>query len=101
MNRYILSPEAAGDLFDIWDYIESQSRAEIADRVVSEIRARIEFLSGSPSVGHRRKDLSHHDLRFFASYSYLIVYRPNTNPLQIVSILHGRRDVEQILNDRF
>jgi hypothetical protein len=30
----------------------------------------------------------------------LIVYRPETKPLQIASILHGRRDVEQILKGR-
>ena len=34
------------------------------------------------------------------TYSYLIVYRAETMPLQIVSILHGRRDVEQLLRDR-
>jgi len=39
-------------------------------------------------------------VKFFSVFSYLIVYRPDTNPLQVVSILHGRRDVEQILKDR-
>jgi antitoxin ParD1/3/4/toxin ParE1/3/4 len=100
MSPYILSPEALGDLVDIWLYIDSQSRAEVADRVVAAIRAKIEFLCQSPGVGHRRKDLSEHDLRYFAVYSYLIVYRPTTKPLEIVSILHGKRDVERILDDR-
>jgi hypothetical protein len=35
-----------------------------------------------------------------AIFLRLIVYRPDTKPLQIVSILHGRRDVEQILRGR-
>ncbi len=100
MSRYVLSLEAAGDLVDIWNYIERQSRSEVADRVIAEIRARIELVCGSPGIGHRRKDLSEHDLRYFAVYSYLIVYRPTTKPLQIVSVLHGSRDVEQILDDR-
>jgi len=39
-------------------------------------------------------------VKFFSVYSYLIVYRPEMKPLQIVSILHGRRDVEQILKGR-
>jgi hypothetical protein len=30
----------------------------------------------------------------------LVVYRPETKPLQVVSILHGRRDVQQILRGR-
>lgn len=100
MIRYVLSPEAADDLVEIWNYVGSQSRAEIADRVVAEIRAKIGLLCNSPGIGHRRKDLSEHDLRYFAAYSYLIVYRPTTKPLEIVSILHGRRDVERILDDR-
>jgi len=33
-------------------------------------------------------------------YSYLIVYRPESRPLEIVSILHGRRDVARILTER-
>jgi hypothetical protein len=40
------------------------------------------------------------DVKFFPVYSYLIVYRPMTKPLQIASILHGRRDLLQLLKDR-
>jgi len=40
-------------------------------------------------------------VKFFPVYSYLIVYRPETKPLQVVSILHGRRNVERILKERF
>jgi plasmid stabilization system protein ParE len=58
------------------------------------------FLAGTPAAGHRRKDLTDENVRFFPVYSYLIVYRPEMKPLQIVSILHGRRDVEQILKGR-
>jgi|SRR5580698_7449395 toxin ParE1/3/4 len=100
MIRYILSAEAAGDLIDIWQYIESRSRPEIADRVVAKIREKIDLLCDSPDIGHRRKDLTGDDVRFFAAYSYLIVYQPATKPLRIVSVLHGRRDIERILDDR-
>jgi len=36
-------------------------------------------------------------LSFFPVYSYLIVYRPERHPLQVVSILHASRDHRQIL----
>ena len=65
MIRYILSAEAAGDLIDIWQYIESRSRPEIADRVVAKIREKIDLLCDSPDIGHRRKDLTGDDVRFF------------------------------------
>jgi len=48
--RYVLAPEAALDLVEIWHYIRE--------------------------------------------------YRPKTKPLQIACILHGRRDVEQVLKGR-
>jgi|SRR5579864_1056581 len=99
-SRYILAPEAAQDLVEIWRYITKQSNAEMANDVESVIRDRIVFLSGTPGAGHWRKDLTHEKVKFFSVYSYLIVYRPETKPLQVVSILHGRRDVERIMKDR-
>ena len=72
----------------------------MADRIEFAIRERIAFLAGTPGVGHRRKDLTDEDVKFFPVYSYSIVDRPGTNPLQIASILHGRRNVEQILRGR-
>jgi antitoxin ParD1/3/4/toxin ParE1/3/4 len=97
VSLYVLAPQAALDLFEIWRYIAEQSSVTLADRVESVIRERMAFLAGTPGAGHRRKDLTVHNVRFFPIYSYLIVYRPETKPLQIASILHGRRDVEQIL----
>ena len=64
------------------------------------IRDKIIFLAASPGAGHWRKDLTDQAVKFFPVYSYLIVYRPDTKPLQVVSILQGRRDVEQILKGR-
>jgi toxin ParE1/3/4 len=98
--RYVLAPEAALDLVQIWRYLKEHSSIEIADRVESVIRDKIVFLATNPGAGHWRKDLTHEVVKFFPVYSYLIVYQPETRPLQIVSILHGRRDVEQLLRDR-
>ena len=99
-RRYVLAPEAASDLVQIWRYVKKQSSIAVADRVESVIREKIVFLAGSPGAGHWRKNLTDEAVRFFPVYSYLIVYRPETKPLQVVSILHGRRDLEQILTDR-
>jgi plasmid stabilization system protein ParE len=98
--RYILAPQAALDVFEIWRYVKEQTSIAVADRVESAIRERMALLAENPGAGHHRKDLTDEDVKFFPVYSYLIVYRPETKPLQIASILHGRRDVEQILKDR-
>jgi toxin ParE1/3/4 len=85
--RYVLAPEAALDLVQIWRYIRKESTLEMADRVEAAIRNKIAFFAKSPGAGHSRTDLTDENVRFFPVYSYLIVYRPQTKPLQVVSIL--------------
>lgn len=99
-RRYVLAPEAAIDLVQIWRYLKRQGGIETADRVESAIRDKIVFLAENPGVGHLRENLTNETVKFFPVFSYLIVYRPGTKPLQIVAILHGHRDVEHILKDR-
>jgi antitoxin ParD1/3/4 len=99
--RYVLAPEAALDLVQIWRYLKKQSSVAVADRVESVIRNKIIFLARTPGAGHRNKDLTNEAVKFFPAYSYLIVYRPETKPLQVVAILHGHRNVERILKGRF
>ncbi|MGA8274145.1 MAG: type II toxin-antitoxin system RelE/ParE family toxin [Candidatus Sulfotelmatobacter sp.] len=99
-RRYFLAPEAALDLVQIWRYIKNRSSVETANRIESVIREKIASLAVSPGAGHWRKNLTDEAVKFFPVYSYLIVYRPDTKPLQIVAVLHGHRDTEQILNDR-
>jgi hypothetical protein len=64
-----------------------------------EIRSH--FSPQTPGSGHRRDNLTTENVRFSPVYSYLIVYRLDTKPLQIAAILHGRRDLERILTNRF
>jgi antitoxin ParD1/3/4/toxin ParE1/3/4 len=98
--RYVLAPQAAQDLVEIWRYIYHHSSLQMANHVEFVIRQRIEFLSKNPGAGHRRRDLTEKDVRFFPVYSYLVVYRSQTKPLQVVTILHGRRDLEGILKGK-
>ena len=99
-RRYILAPQAARDLVQIWRYIKKESSEETADRVESVIRSKFAYLADFPNGGHWRRDLTEAAVRFLSVYSYLIVYRPETKPLQIVAILHARRDVARILPKR-
>lgn len=99
-SRYVLALEAARDVVGIWRYIKKQSSLEMAERVEAVIRDRIVFLATNPNAGHWRKDLTSEAVRFFPVYSYLIVYRPASTPLQVVGVLHGRRNVEKILRQR-
>jgi toxin ParE1/3/4 len=72
----------------------------LADRVEEVILEKMGALAGDPGIGHWCSDLTAADVRFFAVYSYLIVYRPSTKPLQIVAVLRRARDVLALLKKR-
>jgi len=54
-------------------------------------------LSRNPGIGHLREELADRRPCFFLVYSYLIVYRFETKPLQVLRVLHAARDVQSIL----
>jgi plasmid stabilization system protein ParE len=56
--RYVLAPEAALDLVQIWRYIRTESSITVADRVESAIRDKIVFLARTPGGGHWSKHLT-------------------------------------------
>jgi len=49
-GRYVLAPEAASDLVQIWRYIKKQSSVAMADRVEAVILDRIAFLPENPGA---------------------------------------------------
>lgn len=91
MSSYIVHPEAAQDLNEIWEYIARDS-LDAADRVINNIRDAMQSLAGMPQIGHRRRDLTSSPLRFWRVYDYLIVYAPDEQPMLVVAIIHGRRN---------
>ena len=97
MKRFVLTRRAEQDLEDIWDYI-SQDSVHAADQVLHAIEKSIGRLVRNPGIGHLREDLADERHRFYLVYSYLIVYRVNTRPLQIIRVLHASRDVQAILS---
>ena len=96
---YALSSYALHDLFEIWNHIR-QDNPDAADRVEAELPDKCESLARMPGQGHRRTDYTKSPILFFLIYSYLIAYRPGTDPLQILGIVHGARDVKRLLKQR-
>lgn len=96
MTRFRLTPLARRDLEEIWDYLALDNR-EAAERVLDRIEAAIRELVRTPGMGHLREDLADRRHRFFLIYSYLIVYRPETRPLEIIRVLHASRDIRALL----
>jgi plasmid stabilization system protein ParE len=96
MADFFYSPEARLDLLEIWGFI-AQDNLDEADRVEREIEQAITALAANPQLGHLRGDLTSRPVRFKAIYSYLIIYDPESRPLEVVRILSGYRDVAELL----
>lgn len=97
MKSYRLTPAAENDLFSIWSYIALRNEAA-ADDLESEILNACLRLSAKPDLGHFRRDLTQRNLRFFSVRSCcLIVYNSESDPLEIIRILHGARDAKSEL----
>jgi plasmid stabilization system protein ParE len=102
MTAYVLTPLAKADIFDIWAYVAEHSEP-VADSVEQAIYDACAFLAEGPLRGHTRPDLTTPPLRFWTLIrypNYTVVYRPETDPLQIVAVLHGRRNLLRILKQR-
>lgn len=92
MRRFVLSEAAAGDLRDIYAYIAADDPVA-ARRVLEDIRIAMQRLADHPGLGHLRDDLADEALRVWTVHSYLVVYRPDARPLQVVRVLSGYRDI--------
>ena len=76
----------------------SRDSVEAAARVRREIRDACRRLAQHPHSGHQRSDLTtRQDVLFWPVYSYLIIYRPDKKPLEVLRVLHGNRDLTRIL----
>jgi antitoxin ParD1/3/4 len=73
---------------------------DAAERVETEIVTTCRRPAGYPLMGTRRQDLTPLPVRFWTVpkfSNYVIVYRPETAPLQVVAVLHGKRDLKEVL----
>lgn len=96
MTDYVLAPAAVEDLDEIWLHIAGDS-VDAAERVLDELEAACVLLAARPHAGHLREDLADASVRFWPVRSYLVVYRPDRVPLEIVRFWHGARGTTNLL----
>ena len=91
MRRFRLSPAATADIEQI-DAFRDEHAPPATDVVIDGLRDAMRRIAAAPGIGHLREDLADEPLRFCPVWSYLIIYRP-TDPIEIVRVVHGARDV--------
>ncbi len=101
MSGYILQPTAQEDLCDIRDFYMQEAGYRIARQMLVEFVEAFRFLASTPGAGHKREDLAEdRPILFWPIREYLILYKPGTDPLCIITIVRGSQDVPRIIRRR-
>jgi len=93
MARYRIARRAATDLNAIWRFIARDSPAA-ADQFLDRLYHAFVGLAHAPRIGAQRFHLAP-ELRMFPVREYLIFYRPIDDGVEIVRVLHGKRNITQ------
>jgi plasmid stabilization system protein ParE len=99
MNRYVLSVAAELDLDEIWEYI-AQDNLDSADRWIGKLFDAFQLLAQTPAIGHKREDLTPLPVLFWPVGAYLILYRVQSEWIEIVAVTQGARDIPAFLSKR-
>ena len=88
-----LALEAERDLDDIVYYIAKETGSlGVAERLIDSITSRFYLLAEHPRIGQARDDLLA-GARSFPVGNYLIVYDIDGEDVQILRVVHGRRNL--------
>ena len=91
-----LRPEARADLSEIWSYTADRWDIGQADAYVSAIQTKIAAAAINPNLGSDCSDV-YPGIRRTKSGSHLIYYLATDALLDVVRILHQRRDPFSLL----
>ncbi len=99
MARAILTPRAGRELVEAAAWIAKDSRIA-AKGLRRAVDRALELIGQHPDIGVHRPELARDPVRFhlLSGYPYLLVYLSDRRPPAIVRLIHGARDLEQVLS---
>lgn len=84
---------AEADLGDIYDYI-ARDVSYYAEQFVDRLIEAVSMLEDHPRFGRRVPEAEdREDVRELIFHSYRVIYRVQSEPLYILIVLHGSRDL--------
>ncbi len=95
-KNFVLTPTSKSDLRDILHDLAEDS-PDAAQRLREKFYDDFLALGRSPGIGHYHDELLSRKYRFWNLYPYVIVYAWEATPIQVVSVIHGVRDLAAIL----
>nr|MCM0591918.1 type II toxin-antitoxin system RelE/ParE family toxin [Gloeotrichia echinulata DEX184] len=94
MKELRVTDEAKSDLLEIWLYL-SQNNESAADTIITKLTQKFDDLVATPEIGRKRADIAPL-IRSFPVGKYLIFYRIIDSGIEIVRVIHGARDIENL-----
>ena len=100
MTRAALSPAAERDILEIVEWIASENPA--AARGLRTALDKVATTIGEhPRIGVLKARLASPPIRFLPirGFPYVVVYTPEADPPMILRVLHGARDLPEVLRE--
>src|SRR5882724_6181983 len=94
----VWSPEALADIDNLWDYYAGAAGLGTADRILREIAKAVAVIDDFPLAGRARDEIRV-GLRSLAAAPQIVFYRLKDDRPEIVRVLDGRQDIEEIFSD--
>ena len=91
----IWSSEALEDIDHLWDYLVEVAGRASADKVLREIAKVVAAIEEFPRAGRSRDDIRV-GLRSLSAGLQIVFYRLKDGRPEIVRVLDGRRDIDEI-----
>lgn len=99
-NKIIWAKDASDDLIDIVTYIKEKSGKKIANEIYNRILSHVEKIDIFPEIGRITPELMSIGvigIREIIESPWRIFYRITGKEIQVISVIDGRRNVEEIL----
>jgi len=95
------TPLARSDLKELGRYIAQQSQSRTtALRFLDTIADKCQRYASQPLLGEKSMDLGQ-EIRRFSVSNYVVFYRPLSDGIEVLRVLHGNRDIPAVWRERF
>lgn len=101
--KVIIDPLAKTDLKELFIYVSLNDSVESANKLLDELESTCEKLTKYPERGHIPPELRETGIKNYLEIHYKpyrIIYEIESNLVYIHSVLDGRRNIQDILNNR-
>jgi toxin ParE1/3/4 len=94
MRRIAFARLSRRDMDEIWNYI-AEDNVVAADALINEFLQTTKALADNPELGRRREDMPN-GMRSLHVGNYVIFYRPDSDGVTVIRVLHGARDLPEM-----